>query len=217
MKARKRPYKRRDPEGTKQALLDAVSEILTEQGHHSLGVNRVALLAGVNKKMIYHYFSSYNNLLKNYIRGKDFWRPVLERFGSGNPPKTPELPAYISHIFQEQFSCFYNNPELQQMILWQICESHPLLREISDERETHADPIARLTDVHFNGSGINFRAVLALMLGGIYYVVWHANTNKSKICGIDINNERDRLALQKAIRQVIDAVWKAAESDKEIP
>lgn len=208
---KKRPYRRRDPEATKQVLVDAVGKILAERGHQGLGVNKVANLAGVSKKMIYWYFTSYNSLLKTYIKGRDFWKPVFERFGSAKKPNTKEMPGYISDIFQEQFNCFYNNPELQKMILWQVSESHPLLREISQEREAQAEPIAKLTDEHFKDSEVNFRAVLALMLGGIYYVVWHASTSNSKICGIDINEERDRLALQKAIRQVIDAVWTSAE------
>jgi len=215
MKERKRPYKPRDPEGTKQLLVNTVGVVLTQQGHQGLGLNKIALLAGVNKKMIYWYFSSYNNLLKTYIKGRDFWNPVFERFVSAKPPTTADLPAYISDIFQEQFTSFYNNPELQKMILWQVSEANPLLREISEEREAQAEPIAKLSDPHFSGSSINFRAVLALMLGGIYYVVWHASTNKSKICGIDINNERERAAFQKTIQQVIDAVWKATEAERK--
>ncbi|RZK67637.1 MAG: hypothetical protein EOO92_24055 [Pedobacter sp.] len=166
--------------------------------------------------MIYWYFNSYNNLVKTYINGRDFWRPVLDRSGSDEQLDEQELPDYISDIFQEQFNAFFNDPELQKMILWQVSEPNPLLREISDERESQADPIIKLTDAHFDGSNINFRAVLALMLGGIYYVVWHASTNRSKICGIDINDERDREALQKAIRQVIEAVWNAGGSTQEV-
>lgn len=215
MSQKKRPYKRRNPELTKQALVDTVGAILTEQGHQGLGVNKIGLRAGVSKKMIYWYFDSYNHLLKAYIQARDFWRPVFERFRLVKPPEQQELPDYISDIFQKQFNCFYDNPELQKMILWQISESNAVLRKISEEREAQAEPIVKLTDPHFQESDINFRAVLALMLGGIYYVVWHASTNKSKVCGIDINNERDRAALQKAIRQVIHAVWKSAGTDEK--
>ncbi|MEJ2901686.1 TetR/AcrR family transcriptional regulator [Pedobacter panaciterrae] len=215
MNQRKRPYKRRNPELTKQTLVDTVGQILTEQGYQGLGVNKIGYRAGVSKKMIYWYFDSYNDLIRAYIRARDFWRPVFERFGLAKPPKKEELPDYISDIFQEQFKSFYNNPELQKMILWQISEPNAMLRKISEEREAEAEPIAELTDSHFKDSDINFRAVLALVLGGIYYVVWHANTNKSKVCGIDINQERDREALQKAIRQVIHSVWKSAATEQK--
>ncbi|MFI5452194.1 TetR/AcrR family transcriptional regulator [Pedobacter sp. UC225_61] len=208
------PYKSRDPEITKQLLVDTVGEILTEQGFQGLGVNKVGYRAGVNKKLIYWYFDSYNNLLKKYIWGRDFWKPVFDKFRLRKQPKAEEMGGYISDIFQEQFKCFFGNQELQNMILWQISEANPLLREISEEREKQAEPIANLTDPHFEGSDINFRAVLALVLGGIYYVVCHAKNNRSKVCGIDINNERDRVAFEKAIRQVIEAVWEKAGKPK---
>lgn len=213
-KRKRGPKPRQSPETTKQLIIRAVGEILQEQGWQGLGVNKIAYRAGVDKKMIYWHFESYNNLLKTYIKSRDFWEPVLERFSSTEPLDATGLMDYISDVFQEQFSSFYNNVELQKMILWQITEPNPLLRVISDDREDLAEPIAKLTDSHFQDSDINFRAVLALIMGGIYYVIWHARTNKSKVCGIDINNERDRRALQKAIHQVIDAVWKLAETQR---
>lgn len=214
MEPKKRAFRHRDPEQTKQQLVDTVGAILTEKGYQGLGVNKIAFHSGVSKKMIYWYFSSYNNLLKAYIRTRDFWRPLFERFGRTKPPKKEEIPDFISDIFQEQFNSFYNNAELQKMILWEISESSPLLREMAEEREVAGEPIAEMTDPYFRESDVNFRAVLALMLGGIYYLVWHANTNKGTICGIDINQERDRAALQKTIRQVIEAMWKAGTEEK---
>lgn len=37
-----------------------------------LGVNMIALRAGVDKKMIYWNFERYNNLVKTYIENLDF-------------------------------------------------------------------------------------------------------------------------------------------------
>ncbi|KRT15918.1 hypothetical protein ASU31_10425 [Pedobacter ginsenosidimutans] len=215
MNKQRGPYKSRDPEITKQLLVDTVGVILTEEGYKGLGVNKIGIRAGVNKKLIYWYFTSYNNLLKTYIRGRDFWKPIFEKFRLTKKPKEHELPGYISAIFKEQFHHFLTNAEMQKMIQWQVSESHPLLKEISDEREAQGDPIAKLTDPHFKDSGISFRAVLALVLGGIYYTVWHAGTNKSKVCGVDINEERDKVAFEKAIGQVIEAVWKLAETERD--
>lgn len=214
MNKQRGPYKSRDPEITKQLLVDTVGQILTEKGYQGLGVNRIAGQAGVHKKLIYWYFSSYNNLLKTYINGRDFWKPVFEKFNGLQQPEEVELPGYISSIFELQFQHFLDNPEMQKLIQWQVSESHPLLKEISDDREAKGDPIARLTDPHFEDTGINFRAVLALVLGGIYYVVWHAGTNKSKVCGIDINDEKDKADFEKAIGQVITAIWKLAENQR---
>ncbi|WEK20421.1 MAG: TetR/AcrR family transcriptional regulator [Candidatus Pedobacter colombiensis] len=206
-----RLYKSRDPEAVKQALLDAVGAILKENGHQGLGVNRVSLRAHINKGLIYWYYTSYNHLVKTYIKGKDFWRPIFEKFQLREPPKEEELPGYITAIFQEQFQCFFGDKEMQKLILWQVSEPNPLLKEVSDERELEGAKIMALTDPHFKDSEIDFRSVVGLVLGGIYNMVWHASNNKSTVIGIDINNERDREKFRKAIGHVITAVWKLAE------
>ena len=136
--------------------------------------------------------------------------PVFEKFQSEDEPLEKDLPNFISSIFREQFNVFFTEPEMQTFIHWQISDSRPVLREISEEREFQGAKIAAMTDSHFKGSGFNFRAVLALILGGVYYVVWHAKMNQTSVCGIDINVERDRLDLIRSIGQIIDLVWDAA-------
>lgn len=215
VKKKRGPNRSRNPEVTRQMLIDAVGDILKEDGWRGLGVNKIALRAGVDKKMIYWYFQSYNNLLKTYIKSKDFWMPVFEKFQSEEGPSDKDLPNFISSIFMEQFKVFFREPEMQTFIHWQISDSRPVLREISEEREFQGAKIAAMTDPHFKGSGFNFRAVLALILGGVYYVVWHANMNKTSVCGIDINIERDRLDLIRSIGQIIDLVWDAAAKNGE--
>ncbi len=204
------PNRSRDPEVTRQMLIDAVGDILREDGWRGLGVNKIAFRAGVDKKMIYWYFQSYNNLLRTYIKSKDFWIPVFEKFQSEGAELDQELPDFIRSIFTELFNVFYTEPEMQTFIHWQISDSRPVLREISEEREFQGAKIAAMTDPHFKGTGFNFRAVLALILGGVYYVVWHAKMNQTSVCGIDINVEKDRLDLIRSIGQIIDLVWDAA-------
>ncbi len=207
-------YKPRDKEGTMQLLIDAVGLILKEDGYQGLGVNKVALRAGVHKKNIYNYFGSYNNMLKSYIRSKDFWNPVFEKFHLSDSPKGDEVHQYIRSIFQEQFKYFFSEQEMQEFIHWQVSQPNALLREISEEREYQGAKIAKLTVPHFADSGVSLRAVLALILGGIYYVVWHADKNKSVVCGLDINEPKQREELIETIGQLIDWTWEAAAKGK---
>jgi len=203
-------YKPRDKEETRQRLIDAISDIIRESGYKGLGVNKVALRAGVHKKNIYTIFGSYNNLLKTYIRSKDFWTPVFEKFQLSDSPKGDELQDYLKCIFQEQFKYFFSEKEMQAFIHWQISEPNTLLRQISQEREEQGAQIASLTADHFKGTGISMRSVLALILGGIYYIVWHADKNKSVVCGLDINEQKQREELIETIGMLIDWTWEAA-------
>jgi AcrR family transcriptional regulator len=79
--------RKRNKEQTIRRLIDAVGRIMTEKGHSGIGVNKVAFESGVSKPMIYQCFGGLNNLLKAYIREKDYWLPFFE---------TLELPAEFS-------------------------------------------------------------------------------------------------------------------------
>lgn len=207
-------YKPRNKEETNRMLIAAVGEIIRESGYKGLGVNKVALRAGVAKKNIYTNFGSYNNLLRTYIRSKDFWTPVFEKFHLSDSPKGGELQQYLKETFQEQFKYFFSEKEMQEFIHWQISEPNALLRQISDEREIQGAKIASTATEHFKDSGVSLRSVLALILGGIYYVVWHADKNKSVVCGLDINDERQREELIETIGQLIEWTWEAAGKKK---
>ena len=215
MSKKRGPYRPRDREVTMQLLIDAVGLILAEEGYRGLGVNKVALRAGVDKKNIYNYFESYNNLLKTYIKSKDFWTHIFEKFQLGDSPKGEEVPVYLGAIFQEQFKYFSSEKEMQQFIYWQISQSNILLKEISDEREIQGAMIADLANHHFKDTGVRLPAVLALILGGIYYVVWHADYNKSVVCGLDISEQKDREDFLRTIGQVISWAWEAAGKEKQ--
>jgi AcrR family transcriptional regulator len=194
---------------TMQRLITAVGEILKEKGYTELGVNKIALQAKVSKELIYRYFGSLNNLLKAYISGRDYWQPLLKDLNDGSLDK-PDTLKLFTELLQNNFRFFFEEKEMQRFILWQISEYNTVLRSISEDRESEGAKLLALTNSHFKDSGINFRAVMALLLGGIYYVVLHAEHNKSTVAGIDANLEKDREDLLKTIGQILGWAWDAA-------
>ena len=52
----------RDPEQTKKRLIEVASKMMADHGVAGLRVDRVASLAKINKRMIYHYFGDKEGL-----------------------------------------------------------------------------------------------------------------------------------------------------------
>jgi AcrR family transcriptional regulator len=196
---------------TMQKLIAAVGEILKEKGYTGLGVNKIALRAGVSKELIYRYFDSLNNLLRAYISSRDYWQPLLRDLNEANDKQNTL--TMFTELLQNQFRFFFEEKEMRRFILWQISEYNTLLRSISEERESEGARLLSLTNDHFEGSGINFRAVTALLLGGIYYVVLHAEHNKSTVAGMDANLEKDREDILRTIGQILGWAWEAAANN----
>lgn len=214
MVTKRKLVKVRDSDVTQRDLLDAVGRILSEQGFRGLKTNEIARHIGKDKNLIRYYFENLEGLEKAYIAEKDYWPPFFERFRISPGSSREEIAAMFTELMQENFRFFLSNPEMQQIILWQISEANPLLKHISEQREIEGAKILGLTDPFFEGSEISFRTILALLLGGIYYVVLHARYNKSTVSGIDANRPEDRETLIKTIEQVLGWTWQAAENKK---
>ncbi|MEO3402821.1 TetR/AcrR family transcriptional regulator [Mucilaginibacter sp. CAU 1740] len=210
MATKKKRHKIRDPDETRRRLIEAVGAILEESGYTDIKVNAIARHLGRDKNLIRYYFDSLANLKKAYIHEKDYWPPFFERFRQDEPPDREQVKTLFTELMQENYMFFKDNPEMQRIIRWQISESNPLLRAISDTREANGDRLLELTDRYFRDTGINFRDVIALLLGGVYYIVLHARTNGSRVCGIDINNEEESRSLWKTIGVIVNWAFEAA-------
>ena len=204
---------KKDKEETKNKLIDAAGEIFKNSGYAALKASRIAYIAGVSATLIYRYFGNVQELFKAYLLKKDYWIPYhqdLENTLEANRHDSGRELA--KNMLEKQMDYFYNNPEMQKIVRWEISEANDLSRSLADSRERLGDQMLGITDNHFKDSGVNFRVLLGLMIAGIYYLVLHAKTNGSTFCGIDINKEKDMKEVQKTLKQMVDWAYEKADA-----
>jgi len=191
---------------TERKLIAAVGAILKEDGYRGLGLNHIAKTAGVNKNLIYRYFGDVDALVETYIREKDYWLADNKEFQEVFSPdaKMEQIISTISGLLQNQLGYFYNSEEMQHIILSEISHDSKILKRLSSVRETMAEPFFELTEKYFENSGVNFRALSAIMTSGIYYLVLQSKKNEAVNCGINIRTEQGREVISKTIRQMIE-------------
>src|SRR6201996_4486340 len=86
----KRPRRKRDPEGTREAILEAAGLVLAQDGKEGVSVAQVAQRAGVNRGTAYQHFQTREQL----IEATATWvSEKLYRAVFGNPELQPEKPA----------------------------------------------------------------------------------------------------------------------------
>lgn len=101
---------------TKRKLLDAVGQIINNNGFVELGVNKVAKAASVSKILIYRYFGGFNQLVKTYVLEKDFWSNYLSEHDldeNGNLPMAEQ----IGKLLSEQFNYFYDHCVMEAVMI----------------------------------------------------------------------------------------------------
>jgi AcrR family transcriptional regulator len=195
----------KNKEETKRKLVEAVGEILKAEGYSKLGVNNIARQAGVNKKLIYRYFGTVEYLIEAYVVENDYWMTFSENLKSLVLNNTyPDTQSLITAILQNQFLYFFSEVEMQRLILWEISTESSLMKSIHSAREAMGQQFLQMTDQHFDGSKVNFRAIAALLVGGIYYTVLHSRFNGGVFADININEQDGREKILISIKNIID-------------
>ncbi|MEL1244527.1 TetR/AcrR family transcriptional regulator [Flavobacterium sp. DGU11] len=196
----------RNKEKSKQRFLDAVGELLLAQGFSALKVNDIAATAGLDKKLIYKYFGGKDALIDEYIRSLDFWSNVKKE----NAPQ--EIAdggrEFSKQMLLKQFDYINTNAEFRKIILWGLTESREPLKRVADEREAIGEELLiHITDPYFGKEAEMYRAVMALLISGNYYLNMYAGVNGKTFCGIDMTTTKGKEQIKKAMAIVVDLLY----------
>ncbi|QPH38631.1 hypothetical protein [Pedobacter endophyticus] len=69
---------------------------------------------------------------------------------------------------------------MRRIITWGLSENLPILKELDLKREDIGNRVLNEAfDEHFEGSGKSFRAMYAILMGGVYYLILHAKMQEN--------------------------------------
>lgn len=192
-----------DKERSKLKLINAVGKVLKTKGYTGLTATNIAKTAGLSRRLITTYFDSVDNLIEIYVTNKDYWTEAygkLDELLTDN--ENVNSKKVIDTILQNQLNYFYNNSEMQKIILWEISEKTKVMYDVCEERERLGSKIFELSDKEYANKDI--RAVSALLVAGIYYMVLHAKSNNTLFCEIDINKPEGMQRIKNAISLILE-------------
>lgn len=197
-----------DRERSMKKLVDAVGEVISVKGYQGLTVTNIAKTAGLDRKLIALYFGTVNHLIEIYVKGKDYWLSVAsETTELINGNKGENTQSILATILKNQLEYFSASPEMQKLVLWQISERTELMSDVSRDREKMSEIFFALSDIELKGKDIDLRAVSALLVAGIYYLVLHTSSTDSTFCEIDLNSEEGMQRIKNAINLIVDHTY----------
>jgi AcrR family transcriptional regulator len=201
----------KDKELTKKKLINAVGDVVKAEGFQNLKISKISKYANVDRKLIYRYFGSLNYLVEAYILENDYWMVFSNNMKQMlNDKQFSGSEQLITEILQNQFEYFSSQKEMQRLILWELSVNSPLMRSIHNTRESLGQEFLEMSDNHFAGGKVNFRAIAALLVGGIYYTILHTVYNGGTFAGIDLNTQNGKEDLLKAIGQIVHWAYQEA-------
>jgi AcrR family transcriptional regulator len=178
----KRTRRPRDPEGTREAILEAAGTRMAKDGPEGLSLSEVAHVAGVNRGTAYQHFETRDKLVKataEWVSEKLF-RNV---FGDATKPGERAIEQVDVAALTDRLADFaMDNPELCQGWLLQVLSSpepsdDPFWREYEGSQERFA--ATELAQDH-----VDTEVLSVIMLAGAFiWPVWaraHAKTAKER-------------------------------------
>jgi hypothetical protein len=120
----------------------------------------------------------------------------------------------ITQVLQELFKFFAAEKDMQNLILLELSGAYPLLTSIHNARESLGQKFFENTDPHFEMSEVNFRAVAALLVGGIYFMILHTRHNSYNFADINLRSPEGNKAILSTIAQIVEWAFTAADKGK---
>src|ERR1700761_8055321 len=119
----RRPRRKRDPEGTRELILEAAREMLAQDGKEGVSVAQVAQRAGVNRGTAYQHFQTREQL----IEATAAWvSEKLYRAVFGDPAVPHDKPVDdkgIEEITEHLAEFAMENPEIGRVWLFELLSS----------------------------------------------------------------------------------------------
>lgn len=207
MTDKKGKTRERNKEKSKEELLQAVGTILKEKGYSALKVNDIATTAGLDKKLIYNYFGGTDQLLDEYINSQYFWNNVdPEQLLATNLQDGGKTMGKL--LLSEHYDFVKKNKELQNLLLWQLSEDRDSLRNVVKKQEEMGEVLFKnVSDIHFGDKATDYRALMAILVSGAYYLNLYAEHNGRHFCGIDLHSEEGRQQIKDAMNAIVDKAY----------
>ena len=116
-------------------ILDAAIRVFAEHGYHGARVGDIAGDAGVAHGLLYHYFSSKDEVLRTIF--VENWGELIGRFRAveGSDEPAPEKLEGIAKILLRTWR---NDPALVTVMVREVARSQHLQAQVDDVREAFA-------------------------------------------------------------------------------
>lgn len=176
MPTARKPKKKRNPEKTRAKLLAAGVELFSARGYDGVAVDEIVGRAGVNKRMLYHYFGNKDGLYVEVLRVvfADLEKIEIEALRGET-----STDAAIRRILGDYFAFLAGHPEFVQLLMWEnlnrgrFLDAHPHLLAKSPVVDRLKEILRRARERGEIAGNVDARRLLALLYGACF--IYHAN------------------------------------------
>ncbi|WP_312352557.1 TetR/AcrR family transcriptional regulator [Sphingobacterium siyangense] len=190
---------------TMELFREAAKRIVSHKGVSALRINSLQKEAGKSKSLIYSYFGGISGVLREVLETNDVWLSYYSKLREILSKRYDDHGKdLVITMLKQHLHKFSDDKLAQEVSLLELTsKDDTVLKELSESREFLGDRIFHISEEYFSKGTVSIRMVLALLIGGINYMVLHANSNGSTLCGLNIHTSSDFDLMGKTLEQII--------------
>ncbi len=195
----------RNRAATEERLKTAARELMVEGGFGALTPSAIGRQAGLDKMLIYRYFSGLEGLVTAVLREPGFFPDGVEMAG-GDVAATRALPIpeRVAAVTLAYANALLARPVVQELMVWEMVERNAFTAIAEEERERGALALVSelFPDVRDPG---RVNAVAAILGAAMSYLI----LRRRKIrwfSGVDLKSDEGWARLEAAIKLMAGAL-----------
>lgn len=209
MEPKKPQNNRRTNASIDEAIMAATKEVIEEVGFAKATLKEICTKAKIEPNTFYRRFDNIDALFEHFAKRYDYWLSDIIDLQN----EIEDYRASYEYIHTKLAEHLYNNKSMQQLLLWQLSEENNITRRIGQEREELSKKIMDRTSLLFKDTDVDFKAVTALLVGGIYYLILHKD--RTSFCDIDFSKPAGKKKLLDVVRTIANLVFSVTIQNKE--
>ena len=158
---------RRSSHELRNDILNAATEIIGEDGFAKSSLMRIANLANVESTVFHRHFGNWEEFMDCFTRKYDYWFSDVVDSVEKNQCVEKEFSSTLHRLFDE----LNEDVIMQKLLKWEIHDANVITKRTARMREFNTMPLIRHYQRALGETDIRIGAVLALLMGGIYFFV----------------------------------------------
>lgn len=190
---------------TEKRLLEAVSQIIENDGFTKIGVNRIANQAGCDKVLIYRYFGGLDGLLVEWAKRHDYYSFAYSEFiETIKKAESKDIKQIVKNVFMRQLYHLKDNVLMQELLVWEL-SGHSSFKGIIEERERIGYKLQKELNRVLNTDSDNSMSI-AIIVSAINYIILFTR-QYHKINGIDFSKPEAWDRMKSTISRYVDFIF----------
>jgi AcrR family transcriptional regulator len=203
----KKARNRRTNEQIDKEVISELEKLVAEYGFGNVNLSALMKAANIEANVFYRRYGSMENLYDRLAKQYDFWINDTIDVSSLNilGPK-----KFFAETFKTLYRNLSDNTVMQKLLLYEMSVINETTKRTAETRDIMNLNLIAFYDNLFKPAKINIKAIMANLIGGIYYLILHRRC--AKTCTIDFSTQEGEKVFFEWIDFLTDAIFDKLEA-----